>query len=551
MVLHTDDEALEPFKVDNVLRLKQIFNFKDGKLIIKKSVYVENRKPSMEELDNYSQLKKVGTALGIEFPKTKPKENEKIEELKQKVIEKVNNMEQHSWNDASEYWKEISAKFPNVVYIPAAQDHENEQKVTNDTSAFGKLFRVGIKKWIKLDEESNHAIEVLTDKLEELNKEILSIVEKNLKQQVVLAEELSQKIDPLDVSKGFSFTLYVKDSHGVQTPLYNRGSGLQRAVLVAAIRSQAEVEQMIEKKRLNKETNNEEIQKSVIPSTLYIFEEPEAFLHLGAQKELFYSLKDLSQKGNQVILTTHSTLFIDEADMRDIVLLKREKGQTYSLQHIPSEYIKDELGENIRISQLITGKVCCIVEGLSDKFAFQSWMNKLGYDTKRLGIHFISMDGCRNVDYFANISILNDFQVPFRIILDNDRHGKSDNIGRKESLERKFPKLKYGCIKLLNGELENYFPIEVVSEVLGIPMKYIDEEKYHFDPKQELDDALQKAQRAGVVCARKYKEVDHAKSIANEMAPEQIPDEIIEIITELVELATKQSVVEMEKQLVR
>ncbi|MBE2904890.1 ATP-dependent nuclease [Anoxybacillus flavithermus] len=551
MVLHIDDEVLESLKVDNTLRLKQIFHLMDGKITAKKSVYMENRKPSVEELDNYSQLKKIGIGLGVEFPKTKPKESEKIEELKQKVMERINNMEQYTWNDASEYWKEISTKFPNVVYIPAAQDHENEQKVTNDTSAFGKLFRVGIKKWVKLDEESNHAVEVLTDKLKELNKGILSIVEKNLKQQVVLAEELFPKIDPLDVSKGFSFTLYVKDGHGVETPLYNRGSGLQRAVLVAAIRSQAEVEQMIERQRLKKETSgDEEIKKIAIPPTLYIFEEPEAFLHLGAQKELFYSLKDLSQKGNQVILTTHSTLFIDEADMRDIVLLKREKGQTYSLQHIPSEDIKDELGENIRISQLITGKVCCIVEGLSDKFVFQAWMNKLGYDTKRLGIHFISMDGCRNVDYFANVSILNDFQVPFRIVLDNDRHGKSNNVKMKESLEGKFPKLKYGCIKLLNGELENYFPVEVVSNVLEIPKEYIDEEKYHFDPKQELNDALQRAQRAGVARARKYKEVEHAKRIANEMAPEQIPSDIIEIIAELVELAQKQSLEEMKKMLV-
>lgn len=397
-------------------------------------------------------------------------------------------------------------------------------------------------------------METIHSKVEMINNHILKIVEGKLKEQLPLADSISQDIDPLDVSKGFSFTMQVKDEHGVETPLSKRGSGLQRAVLVAVIRAQNEVNGLIEKMKpqhvVTEAMEKSEISGEYVKPTLYIFEEPEAFLHLTAQKDLYYSLKDLTSHNSQVVITTHSTLFIDESEMNDVVLLIREQGKTISRQHIPVEEIKDYLGERVKLSELLVGKVCCLVEGLSDKFSFEKWAYKLGYDIKRQGIHFISMDGCQNMDYFANVSILHDFNVPFKIVLDNDNHGETNSIAKIRFLKGKIPRLKNDCFVLLEkGELENYFCVDTVAKVLNIPRELIDDDHYLRDPKEELKSATKKAIDAGNKIARRYKETEHSRVIAEKMPITTLDEEIVQIIKGLIEQteASEKAVQEIQK----
>ena len=531
--LHFLAHGFNDLKYDGKLMLKQIYNLgKNNKITDDRLVYTKNKLPTEEELENYSDYKNVGKLLGIEFPPRKPNA-EKEKKLKEEVLNAIKTSPNYTWQDAGEYWTTIKEKFPEIIFIPAAQDHDNEQKMTNDSSVFGQLFRVGIKNWLKKDEDSKKALDVIESKVSEINNEILKIVETKLKEQLSIAENLSQKVAPLDISKGFSFTMQVKDAQGIDTPLHQRGSGLQRAVLIAAIRAQNEVQKLIN--NLSRNDDNF-VPKQSLNRILYILEEPEAFLHLAAQKELFYSLKDLTEHQSQVILTTHSTLFMDENDIQDVVLLNRVQGKTTSVQHIPTEDIRDTLGEQIKISKLITGKVCCIVEGISDKLALERWAKTLGHDTKRLGVHFISMDGCKNVDYYANVDIIKDFGVPFRIILDDDHHGESKNRERKEALEKKFSWLRRGYIKLINGELENYYCLDAVSEVLKIPKEFIDEEYYRKAPKKALEEATKNAIDAGHKGARKYKESSHSKIIAEKMIKEEIHEDIVNVIEDLISL---------------
>lgn len=167
---------------------------------------------------------------------------------------------------------------PEVILIPASQDHLSEQKMTSDSSLFGRLFRVGLRKWLNADSESREAINTVNHRIEHINKIFIDKVEEKLKEQLPLAENLNQKIDPLDVSKGFSFTMTVKDHQGIKTDLNHRGSGLQRSVLIAVIRAQSDINKMIEE--LASSSNTDET--TYIRPILYIFKEPEAFLHLSA-----------------------------------------------------------------------------------------------------------------------------------------------------------------------------------------------------------------------------------------------------------------------------
>jgi putative ATP-dependent endonuclease of the OLD family len=540
--VHFKSDYLTELQHENLLKLKKVFSLNNDRVKEEIFLFTTPQFPSIEELEDYKTLKKVLQTLNLEIPSKKPSKNE-LDVLKNKVKSEIELRSSiPDWVEAGEIWNKVKEFLPEVVYIPAAQDHESEQKVSSDSTAFGKLFRVGIRKWLQEDRESNYAISVIQSKVSEINQKILGVVEEKLREQLPLADKLIQRLDPLDVSKGFSFTMQVKDSHGVETPLSQRGSGLQRAVLVAAIRAQKDINNMINQLKNDEESeiSKDEKKNDSQLNTLYLFEEPEAFLHLAAQKELFYSLKDLTKQSSQVFVTTHSTLFIDEGEMEDLVLLTRKNGSSISLQHIPLEDIKDELGEIVRISELITGKVCCIVEGKSDKLVLQAWMKKLGYDYKKLGIHFIPMDGCSNAEYYANAAILFDFEVDFIMLLDTDYHSMKKSEEIKAYLESKYPFLKKNNrIRLLKGEIENYFSLEAVSKALNIPIEYIDLNEYKVDPKKALWNAYEEAYSHGHTRAKKYNETRDSKKIAELMTIEEIigKGEIISLIESLVTLA--------------
>lgn len=531
--IHFETDQLQEHQHAGRLKCKWKFEQVQEKVVSTFYLFGEADVPSKEQLHHYTKLKSVAKQLDIEVPDKKPSEAE-IEKLRQNLEEKIDALPSVRWFEYS--FQELKAFLPEVIYIPAVQDHTQEQKMTSDSSLFGKLFRVGMRQWLKADPESKKALEMIHQKVEEISEQILGIVEEKMKEQIPIAEQLEQETEPLDVSKGFSFTMFVQDEYGIKTPLSQRGSGVQRSVLIACIRAQTEIQRRIQ------ELQGEKVSKS-LPPVLYIFEEPEAFLHLSAQKELFYSLKDLASQNNQVLITTHSTLFMDETDLDELVLLTREGGKTFSMQHVPSEHIKDRLGERIKISEVLTEKVCCLVEGTSDKLVFERWMKTLGYDPHRYGIHFISMDGCQNINYYANISVLVDFNVPFKIILDRDQHGKNLVLNKKRYLERRIPALKHRkCFYVLKkGELENYFSLDKVAEVLDFKREWIDEKFYASDPKKALKKATSQAVRSGVIRPRKYREVVHGPEIASRMSAEEIDSEIKALIEELVAMADLQS----------
>lgn len=531
---------------DGVIKIKQVFRVDGDKIVSEKLIFRRQELPdkSLVEEMSYSELKGLGKKVGVEFPARKPNDQSEIDRLIMEICESLDDVPEWDWDSDRELWARIEASvFPEVVFIPAAQDHGSEQKVSTDSSAFGRLFRVGLRRWLQVDPESRGALKTVEETVNDINKKILKIVETKLLEQLPLAERLDQELDPIDISKGFSFTMYVVDEHGVRTPLSKRGSGLQRAVLIASIRAQSEIAAVIEEMESTSsdvfsETDGE--REVDIPPVLYVIEEPEAFLHLKAQKDLYYSFRDLAAKGMQLIMTSHSSLFIDESDMEDVVLLHRRDGKTVSLQHIPEEDIKDELGELIRFSDLITGDVCCIVEGKSDKLAFQEWFKKLGYDHRKLGIHFICMDGCTNAEYFANVAFLDDFKIPFMMVLDTDKHKARDANQIKEYLEGKYPCIRTKqLIEVLSGELENFFDLSVVSEVLNIPLEFIDPEQYELDPKEALEQAKDMAMNAGFKNVRRYDEVKYSKKIAAKMSKEAIENqqEIYDIIERLVKMA--------------
>lgn len=141
----------------------------------------------------------------------------------------------------------------------------------------------------------------------------------NLKQQLTEIEQKTQEVfqnqfgngnirfqfEPVSPSNFFrSVKVYVND--GTETPMEEKGSGMQRAVALAMVQVYAEI---------IKNQSGSEVRK---PLFLFI-DEPEVCLHPKAQEKLFKALLELSSH-NQIFINTHSPYFLSSEHVKKMNL---------------------------------------------------------------------------------------------------------------------------------------------------------------------------------------------------------------------------------------
>ncbi len=177
-------------------------------------------------------------------------------------------------------------------------------------------------------------------------------------------------------------------------------------------------------------------------------EEPEVHLHPHAQRDFLKYLKWLSNR-NQVLVTTHSPVFVDRAEPENVVVLKRftnldknistnkgtaqKIGSTIAITNNDQnnwKYIIDTLG--IRLSDaLMAGEINFLVEGPTEtiilpaiaKTLAESGQESINFDRVLL----LSGEG-GNLPFYA--SILLAIKIPTVVLVDFDKGGKNiiDNL---------------------------------------------------------------------------------------------------------------------------
>ncbi len=100
-----------------------------------------------------------------------------------------------------------------------------------------------------------------------------------------------------DLFKNFSATV----DDGIVTEAYEKGDGMQRALMLAIIQTFADY------RRENADIKN----------FIFLIDEGELHLHPGAQRNLKSALIDLANDGDQIFLTTHSSVLIADENPHD------------------------------------------------------------------------------------------------------------------------------------------------------------------------------------------------------------------------------------------
>lgn len=197
-----------------------------------------------------------------------------------------------------------------TAYVPSYRDPDKMLKIT-EYSWYGKLIKQIYEKGLKGNEKEIRKIQKqYSDKINEIFHDASEELRKRLG-RAVFHHEISFKPGPYtkdDEHK--SITLFVND--GLDTPYYDKGSGIQSALVIALFTYYCE-----------------SFHKG---SSLLLLEEPENYLHPQGRRalegELLRFVKESSNGERQIIMSTHSPEFLRSIKLKSLVRMDKKQGST-------------------------------------------------------------------------------------------------------------------------------------------------------------------------------------------------------------------------------
>ena len=284
------------------------------------------------------------------------------------------------------------------------------------------------------------------------------------------------------------------------------------------------------------------------PSSLILLDEPDAHLHVLLQKQIYDILRTLChRRKSQLVISTHSEVLIDTAAPEQILSFYSEPHRLAS----PSD--RDQVREALKrvssLDLLLAEDAYGILylEGNTDfnllrvwaeildhpiKEWFGSlpfWHNNQGRNPKEARAHFFSLKAIR-----PNIGAV--------LLLDGDNRSLPDREIKADGLKvLRWERYEAESYLLHPDALERFISSERGSLFTRVPMEYLKEQ---FPPaffKAPLDlSALLKAEPASKTLLPEFlsrAEVALEKSdyflIAEQMKPEEIPQEVVDKLTEI------------------
>lgn len=329
--------------------------------------------------------------------------------------------------------KSILPMLPERIYIPAVKDLSDDTK-TAETSSFGKILAIVMKTIEPLLADEQDLFEKLSkkltrvrgagggvqdDRLEEI-KNIERTIQSYVRESFANVS-VEIEIPPPELKSVLSTARILADD-GVKGPLELKGDGLRRAVVFSILRAYVKLARAAPKEGGAVSATASE------RGYLMLFEEPELFLHPGAQKILFDAIGIFSKK-HHVVVTTHSPLFLGPDATATFVRLSKTEGEG-----IPRPFTKACPIELNGISSRDEFQIICfennnaaffakrivLVEGDSDLIALPHIAETLDakWNCRLNSVAFVRVSGKGSIARYR--SFFKRFDVPLFVITDLD-----------------------------------------------------------------------------------------------------------------------------------
>ena len=264
---------------------------------------------------------------------------------------------------------EFISKRIRFEYIPAIRTADSAREV---------IYQLVDRELYQLedDEEYKEAL----GKIEKLQQPVLDELAETIQQTVsnflprVKSVQLKTHREERYRALRRSLEIAIDDGH--QTKLEYKGDGVQSLVALAVMRYASE-------------------HSSSSLSTVIAIEEPESHLHPHAIHQLRSVIENLSER-NQIVLTSHSPLFVNPNNLDNTIIVKNRKA--VCAKHISD--VRNALG--VRFSDnLQNARVVLIFEGSNDVLAMRDIIAARS-ETLKKALH----SGTVAIDYLSGVSSL-------------------------------------------------------------------------------------------------------------------------------------------------
>lgn len=314
----------------------------------------------------------------------------------------------------------LSALFPEPIHIGAMENAEDDVSKNRTTTTIGKLISEIVEPIErKYTAKANQAFSKLKNVLDADGTRKAHELKK-------FDSEVNKKIDsffphvkvkihvPLPELKELFKTGTIKVYEStIGRDISSYGHGSQRSVQMALIRQLADT-----KKATNAPHTN----------TLLLIDEPELYLHPQAIEQVRQALKELTNKGYQVVFSTHSPIMISADEIADAVLINKTNVGTQrrptvasaiSSLAVSSKAQFDLLMSFSNSAQLLFCNKAVVVEGKTEKQVLPDIFEKISKSSLLYNKYaLVPIDGVTNSK--KTMDVLNALQIPCKTIVDLD-----------------------------------------------------------------------------------------------------------------------------------
>ncbi len=385
-------------------------------------------------------IRGVAASLGINGAGWRTKANqERIREYIRENNEDLVEYGEPDWTDAGISIKEaLKQGLPRVEIVPAVRDAKDEGQLTQKKNIFAEI----LEKSILPEIESTDEYQTIIEKADGLSQRMSSTGADGLVETAKISEDITEaagsvidlkvlfRLDPPDIKKIIGSGARIRLSDGTETPIHLQGHGAQRTLIYALVR-------YIARQRAVTQEHTRQ--------TILLFEEPEIYVHPQLLRILRQSLKDLSSLPDwQVLVTTHSPVIVDVADIPQSLIIMRRNPETRAIEstqldHDPFEIENGVVSERqmLRATLDFHPTVCeaffadcaVLVEGDSETavlgFAADALLALNGESCDVENTSIISCGGKWTIIPIARL--LGEFGITCKVIHDRDRKGLSDD----------------------------------------------------------------------------------------------------------------------------
>ena len=300
----------------------------------------------------------------------------------------------------------IKATLMTSLLIPAFRTTETTLKITK-WSWYGKLLQ---KKWNdSCKTEHQEAIDKVSDELRKTIGNVFADLKNDINSQ--LKKTLSLMNVSIDISmlenksEDYYKNIRLSVDDGIETPLENKGSGLQSLIMIELFKFYCKI--------FNQ-------------SSLLILEEPELFLHPHAKRMLSDILIDfIGDDQNQIIITTHSEEFLHNVDIENINVIRKTSDGTKKSRISKENYGDGKELQKLKIelqhknAEMFFAEKVILVEG-EEQILIPEIIKKL-YGKNILNNNDISIVKVGGKSYFSIYrKVLDDLNIKNYIIADYD-----------------------------------------------------------------------------------------------------------------------------------